>query len=157
MYITFNKYLISRLNWVVHHILYLTLSLITKVVSVSSSISSSLEFWSVNHTSIYKNSGLWGISSNWPNDLLVINVYKTLESYWKSLFAILQWTNTASVFRWGTQLYMSLFLLFHLSIHCALYLRNCTSCDHSFWYTCVKWWYLQLIFPFFLHIDFLVC
>ena len=30
-------------------------------------------------------------------------------------------------------------------------LRNCTSYDCSFWYTCVKWWYLQHFF-FFLHI-----
>ena len=30
------------------------------------------------------------ISNNWPNDLLGANVYKTLESYWKSLFTILQ-------------------------------------------------------------------
>ena len=55
--------------------------------------------WSVNHTSIYENYKLKvfkkikifdGISNNWPNDLLGINVYKTLES----LFTILQWTNT---------------------------------------------------------------
>ena len=26
------------------------------------------------------------------------------------------------------------------------YLRNRTSCDHNFWYTCVKWWYLQGFF-----------
>ena len=36
----------------------------------------------------------------------------------------------------------------------APYLRSCASCDHSFWYTCVKWWYLQTfsfikIFDFF--------
>ena len=50
------------------------------------SISNSLEFWSVNHTSIYENFELnvfeniqlFGeISNNWPNDLLVKNVYKT--------------------------------------------------------------------------------
>ena len=23
------------------------------------------------------------------------------------------------------------------------YLGNCTWSDHNFWYTCVKWWYLQ--------------
>ena len=46
---------------------------------ISSSISSGLEFWSVNDTSIYENSELNDfknikmfseISSNWPNDLL---------------------------------------------------------------------------------------
>ena len=52
-------------------------------------ISSCLEFWSVNHTSIYENSEsnvfknrkfLGEISNNWPNNLLGTNVYKTLES-----------------------------------------------------------------------------
>ena len=58
---------------------------------ILSSISSSLEFWSVNHTLIYQNSEskvfeniklLGEISHNWPNDLLGIDVYKTLESCW---------------------------------------------------------------------------
>ena len=58
---------------------------------ILSSISSSLEFWSVNHTSINENSTLnvfknitfFGeISGNWPNNLLIINVFKALESYW---------------------------------------------------------------------------
>ena len=53
---------------------------------ILSSISSGLEFWSVNHTSIYKNyelnvftskNALGGISNNWPNKLLGTNVYKT--------------------------------------------------------------------------------
>ena len=35
-----------------------------------------------------------------------------------------------------------------------LYLRNCTSYDCGFWYTCVKWWYLQQIFSFFQKPDF---
>ena len=56
-----------------------------------SSISSGLEFWSVNHTSLYENSELndfrnikcsGEILSNWPNNLLGINVYKILESCW---------------------------------------------------------------------------
>ena len=29
------------------------------------------------------------------------------------------------------------------------YLRDCTSYDCGFWYTCVKWWYLQHFFFFF--------
>ena len=58
---------------------------------ILSSISSSLEFWSVNHTSINENSTLnvfknikflGEISGNWPNNLLIINVFKALESYW---------------------------------------------------------------------------
>ena len=56
-----------------------------------SSISSGLEFWSINHTSIYENSNfnnfenikvLGETSSNWPNNLLGINAYKALGSYW---------------------------------------------------------------------------
>ena len=34
------------------------------------------------------------------------------------------------------------------------YLRNCTSYDCGFWYTCVKWWYLQQFFSFFQKSDF---
>ena len=56
-----------------------------------SSISSDLEYWLVNHTSIYKflNQMLWkskrfleGTSNNWLNDLSGTNVYTTLESCW---------------------------------------------------------------------------
>ena len=37
------------------------------------------------------------------------------------------------------------------------YLRNCTSYDCGFWYTCVKAWYLQqFFFPFFQNSDFQV-
>ena len=36
-----------------------------------------------------------------------------------------------------------------------LYLRNCTSYDCGFWYTCVKWWYpQQYFFSFFQNSDF---
>ena len=58
---------------------------------ILSFISRGLEFWSVNHTSIYENSDLkifknikfFGeITSNWTNDLLGRNVYKVLELYW---------------------------------------------------------------------------
>ena len=50
-----------------------------------------LEFWSVNHTSMYENSDskvfrnikFWGqISNNRWNNLLGTNVYKTLEVCW---------------------------------------------------------------------------
>ena len=50
---------------------------------ILSSISSGLEFWSVNHTSIYENSKLnifkdtkflWESSNNWATDLFRINV-----------------------------------------------------------------------------------
>ena len=52
------------------------------------SISRDLEFWPLKHTSIYENSEskvfknitfLGEISNNWSNDLLVTDVYKTLE------------------------------------------------------------------------------
>ena len=58
---------------------------------ILSSISSGLKFWSVSHTSIYENSEskvfknikfLGEILHNWSNDLIGINVYKTLESCW---------------------------------------------------------------------------
>ena len=29
------------------------------------------------------------------------------------------------------------------------YLRNSIAYDHYFWYNCVKWWYLQVLFNFF--------
>ena len=56
---------------------------------ILSSISIGLEFWSVNHTSMYENSESkvienmtfsGEISNKWPNDLLGTNVYKTYES-----------------------------------------------------------------------------
>ena len=60
-------------------------------------ISSGLEFWSVNQTSIYENSEskmfrnirfLDEISNNWPNDLLETILCKTLESCWYSFLTI---------------------------------------------------------------------
>ena len=36
----------------------------------------------------------------------------------------------------------------------ALYLRNCTSYDCGFWYTCVKWWYPLQFFSFFQKCNF---
>ena len=68
-----------------------------------SSISSGLEFWSVNYTSSYESSKtkvfkiikfVDEISSNQPNDLLAANVYQTLDN---CCLAILQWANTISV------------------------------------------------------------
>ena len=55
---------------------------------ILSSVSRGLEFWSVNHTSIYENSEskvfwivnfLGEISNTWPNNLLGTNVYKILN------------------------------------------------------------------------------
>ena len=34
------------------------------------------------------------------------------------------------------------------------YTWNCTSYDCDFWYTCIKWWYLQQIFSCFQKSDF---
>ena len=54
---------------------------------ILSFVSGSLEFWSVNHISIYENSELnifkdinflGEISNNWPKDLLETNAYKNL-------------------------------------------------------------------------------
>ena len=53
-------------------------------------------------------------------------------------------------FKWNTHLYVSLFLSVCCSAHpSAPYLRNRTLCDHNFFYTCVKWWYLQGLFHFY--------
>ena len=58
---------------------------------ILSFISSGLEFWSVNHSSTYENyelkdfqnvKFLGEISNNWPNDLLEVNINKTLEFCW---------------------------------------------------------------------------
>ena len=78
---------------------------------VLSCIISGLEFWLVNHTSIFENSDSKGLenakvlgktSNNWAKDLLGINVYKTAEYWKKILLAILQWTSTTSVIsKWG--------------------------------------------------------
>ena len=63
----------------------------TKVMFILFSISRGLEYWSVEHTSIYENSELkvfknidvlGELSSIWSNDLLEINVYKTIEYCW---------------------------------------------------------------------------
>ena len=43
---------------------------------------------------------------------------------------------------------------FKISIRRSPYLRNRTSRDHDFWYTCIKWWYLQQLFSFFQNSDF---
>ena len=53
-------------------------------------------------------------------------------------------------FKWNTHLYVSLFLSVCCSAHpSAPYLSNRTLCDHNFFYTCVKWWYLQGLFHFY--------
>ena len=52
------------------------------------------------------------------------------------------------VFMWGTHLDMSFFSTI------PVYLRNLTSSGHNFWCTCVKWWYLQILFSFYLILIF---
>ena len=58
---------------------------------ILSSISSGLELFSVNHSSIYENcelnvsqniTFLGQTAINWPNDLLGTNAYRTLKSCW---------------------------------------------------------------------------
>ena len=62
-----------------------------KVMFILFSISRSLEFWLVNHTSTYENTELevfknikllGEIISNLPSNFLGINVCKTYESSW---------------------------------------------------------------------------
>ena len=85
------KSIISWLNWIVCHFLYVIFHLITNVMYILSSISRGLEFCSVNHTSIYENSESnlcenrtfsGEVSNNWRNDLLGTNVCKTLVFCW---------------------------------------------------------------------------
>ena len=73
---------------------------------ILSSISSGLEFWSVNHSSIYKKSESkvfknitfqGEISNKWPNDLFERTTYKILEPCWYTLLTLLQCTNTTAV------------------------------------------------------------
>ena len=52
---------------------------------------------------------------------------------------------------------MSLFRSVCPSVHLAPFLRNRISSNHNSWYTCVKWWYLQGFFLFFLNFDFFGC
>ena len=42
------------------------------------------------------------------------------------------------------------------SVCLTLYLRNHTSYDGDFWYTCAKWWYLQQVFFIFQNFGFWV-
>ena len=62
----------------------------------------------------------------------------------------------SSFFRWCIHLYISLFSaclsirpFIHPVVRSAQYLKNRTSTNHYFWYTCVKLWYLQFVFSFF--------
>ena len=56
--------------------------------------------------------------------------------------------------RWGTRHYMSLFQSISLPVRCAPYCRNRTSSSHNFWCKCVKWWYIQVFFFFFIFLKF---
>ena len=136
---------------------------------ILSSISSGLEFWSVNYTSIYENSDvnffkkikLFGeLSSNCLNNLLRINACKTLGSCWWSLLTILQWTNTTSVISKLDTFspFLSLVILLLLPpsnfivsgakslIYC-LYFK----CDFIFYfiYVCSYWRFISLFAMFF--------
>ena len=78
-------------------------------MSILSFISSRLEFWSVNHTSIHENSELKVFENakfsgyifyNWPNNLLGTIAYKTLEfcdnhcwQYYNELIQLQYFTN----------------------------------------------------------------
>ena len=78
---------------------------------ILSSISSNLEFWSVNDALVYESSELkvfkiktflGEIFDYWLNDLFGTNVDTALKSCWQSLLTILFWANTTSVIsKWG--------------------------------------------------------
>ena len=50
------KVQLNNLSWIAYHNLYLTHQIITKVIFALSSFFSALEFLSLNHMSLYKNS-----------------------------------------------------------------------------------------------------
>ena len=50
------KVQLNNFNWIAYHYLYLTHQIITKVIFALSSFFSALEFLSLNHVSLYKNS-----------------------------------------------------------------------------------------------------
>ena len=50
----------------------------------------------------------------------------------------------------------SIYHFFRPSVRRAPYLRNRTLSDHNFWYTYVKWWYVQAFFHFLKILIFLV-
>ena len=70
-------------------------------------------------------------------------------------------------FRWGTQLYVSVSVSPSVclsvcpsvrpSVRHAPYLKNRTSSNDSFYYTCVEWWYLQAFVSFLWNFYFLGC
>ena len=66
--------------------------------------------------------------------------YKSLFHYFLTIWIleIFPLKFVRSVFRWGTHLYVSLFLSVCPSVSCTPYLKNRTS-SNNFWYTCGKW------------------
>ena len=89
---------------------------------------------------------------------------KTFWSKWTILgpkMVYIHNSRSAVRIRWVTHLSMSLFPSFHLPVCLSVcpsicrtpYLKNRTSSNHNFWYTCVKW-YLQVCFSFCWDVDF---
>ena len=81
--IAFYKYSISTFCRLTSHFSYVTHQLITKVNYISIYEYSELKVFKY----IYIN--LVEISNSWPNHVIGTNLYKTLESCWYSLLAIL--------------------------------------------------------------------
>ena len=86
-----------------------------------------------------------------------------LQTYWGLQEILYQANNSPELnwelpklFRWG---HPSLYVTFSVcpSVRCTPYLRNRTLSKHNFWYTRVKWWYLQAFFSFFWNFDYLGC
>ena len=72
------------------------------------------------------------------NYIVALLIFKT-EMY-AFLFFIFSWAPTSICHFFHPSV--------HLSVPCTPYLRNRTSSNHNFWYTCVKWWYLGVFFIF---------
>ena len=91
---------------------------------------------------------------------LIITLFMLHHNYW-FIDCLIYWSQrelhsvqNIDLFRWDTHLYMPLFPFVRSSVRPSVcrtpYLRNHTSSNHQFWYTCVKWWHLQEFFSFFL-------
>ena len=68
---------------------------------------------------------------------------------WEYCLYLIKQNYLLKFFRWGTHLHMSLFSSVRPSVRLpvchAPYLRNRTSSNHNFWYTCVKFQFFKIL------------
>ena len=79
--------------------------------------------------------------------LLVFDVFFSASQIFVFKTVVVTKPLVSGIFKWAPT---SICYFIHLSIHpCTTILRNHTSCNHDFWYTCVKWWYFRILGPFY--------